>query len=54
MDNMGDDHEGIDCPICRGEISPDFIERIKAAGEAEPGPAKTAEEFKAWLRDIRP
>lgn len=54
MDDMDHDHEGVECPICRGEMSTDFIERIKAAGEAEPGPAKTAEEFLAWLRDIRP
>jgi len=49
---MGHDHEGVDCPVCRGEMSTGFIERIKAAAAAEPGPVMTAEQFKAWLRDI--
>ena len=52
MDNMGHDHEGVDCPICRGEMSTEFIERMKVAGEAEPSPPMTAEQFVAWLRDI--
>lgn len=47
----GCDHEAIDCPICEGRMSPEFIARIKAAAD-QPGPVMTAEEFLSWLREI--
>lgn len=44
----GCDHEDIDCPICAGRMSPEFVERIMAVAD-QPGPSMTGEEFKAWL-----
>jgi hypothetical protein len=45
------DDDGTDepCPICRGEVSPEFVERIKAAA-AQPGQVMTIAEFNVWLR----
>ena len=43
-----DAHEGPDCPICAGRMSPEFIEWMKAAGD-QPGARMTAEQFKEWL-----
>ena len=45
------DDDGADepCPICRGEVSPEFVERIKAAA-AQPGQVMTIDEFNVWLR----
>ena len=43
-------HQEIDCPICRGEMSPVFIERIMAMAD-QAGPVMTREEFLAWLDD---
>ncbi len=43
------DNEGhADCPICRGEMSDEFVERMQTAA-AQPGRSMTAEEFIAWL-----
>lgn len=44
-----DDHgEGQPCAICRGDISNEFVERMKAVA-VRPGRTMTAEEFIAWL-----
>jgi len=40
------------CPICRGEMSPDFVERIKQAGSSPASKPMTKEQFLAWLRDL--
>jgi hypothetical protein len=45
-----DDGDEQDCPICRGEMSPDFIEMIERAGAAKPSRRMTGEEFVEWLR----
>lgn len=47
-ERCGDGHDD-DCPICRGEMSDEFVAMIELAGAAEPGPSMTAEQFKAWL-----
>ena len=44
----GDGRED-DCPICRGEMSDEFVAMIQQAAAAEPGPSMSAEEFLAWL-----
>jgi hypothetical protein len=45
-----DDHDD-SCPICRGEMSDEFVERMQAAA-AQPGRTMTAEEFLAWLDSL--
>ena len=52
-----DDGSGTDepCPICRGEMSAEFIEwlgEVVAASEARPGRTMTAEEATEWLRTL--
>jgi hypothetical protein len=37
-----------DCPICRGEVSDEFIARIEQAA-SQPRRSMTFDEFKAWL-----
>lgn len=56
MDEHGercdDDGTNEPCPICRGEMSPEFIEWLGeavAAAEAQPGKTMTAEEAIEWL-----
>ncbi|MDF0541161.1 hypothetical protein PX699_02320 [Sphingobium sp. H39-3-25] len=51
-ERCGDDGPDGACPICRGEMSPEFIEWLGeavAAAEAQPGKAMTAEEAIEWL-----
>ena len=43
-----DDHS---CPICRGEVSDEFIAMIEQAA-AQPGQVMTFDEAKAWLRSL--
>lgn len=50
-DRCGDDHGAGSCPICRGDVSSDFVERIKAAA-VHLGGCMTIDEFKLWLQDI--
>lgn len=50
-ERCGDGHDD-DCPICRGEMSDEFVAMIEQTAAAEPGPSMTAEEFIARLRDI--
>ena len=51
---MGDAFEGGDgdrpCPICRGEVSDEFIAKVERA-VAQPGQVMTFDEAIAWLRD---
>jgi hypothetical protein len=47
-----EDGSGYYCPICSGNVSPEFIEwldEVVAASEAQPGKVMTADEFNAWL-----
>ena len=44
----GDDHRDGSCPICRGDVSDEFIARIEQAA-SQPGRSMTFDEFKAWL-----
>ena len=46
-----DDGTDEPCPICRGEMSDEFVERMQAAA-AQPGRTMTAEEFFAWLDSL--
>lgn len=46
-----DDHEDIDCPICAGRMSDEFIAMVKAAAD-QPGRVMTAEQFNAWLDQL--
>jgi len=48
VEGQCDDHEDIDCPICAGRMSVEFVEWIKAAAD-QPGDRMTAEQFKARL-----
>ncbi|WP_225008348.1 MULTISPECIES: hypothetical protein [Novosphingobium] len=41
-----DDH---DCPLCRGEMSDEFVEMIKSAASGSEGVTMTFEEFSEWL-----
>lgn len=50
-DGCGNDHGDESCPICRGEMSDEFVERMKAAA-AQPGRAMTVEEASEWLRSL--
>ena len=47
-DGCGDDHGDGECPICRGDVSDEFIARIEQAA-SQPGQIMTFDEFKAWL-----
>lgn len=44
------DDDGADepCPICRGEVSDEFLAWVEQAA-SQPGQAMTADEFTAWL-----
>jgi hypothetical protein len=46
----GDDFHASDgeCPLCRGEASPEFVDWAKMAA-AHPGQRMTSEEAIAWL-----
>lgn len=44
------EHSG-DCPICRGDVSSEFIAMVEDAA-AQAGRAMTAEEAKEWLRRL--
>lgn len=52
---MSDAFEGGDgdrpCPICRGDVSDEFLAMIEQAA-AEPGKVMTFDEAIAWLRDL--
>ena len=39
------------CPICRGEVSDEFIAMVEQA-VAQPGQVMTFDEAIAWLRDL--
>ncbi len=47
-DNHDDYDHDEDCPLCRGEVSPEFVEMVKGAKAV--GPPMSADELKAWLR----
>ena len=47
----GDDHGNETCPICRGDVSSEFVSIIEQAA-AQPGRAMTADEFTAWLDSV--
>lgn len=49
----GDDPHASDgeCPLCRGEASPEFVEWAKMAA-ARPGRRMTAEQAIAWLETL--
>jgi hypothetical protein len=54
-DGCGDDGTDAPCPICRGEMSPEFTEwltEVVAATEAQPGKSMTADEAIEWLRTL--
>lgn len=46
-----DDEADEPCPICRGEMSSEFVERMKAAA-AQPGRRMTAKEAIEWLDSL--
>ena len=50
-DNHDDYDHDEDCPLCRGDVSPEFVEMIKAAAE-QTGEPMTGDEFRAWLRTL--
>ncbi|MFC0687172.1 hypothetical protein [Novosphingobium clariflavum] len=50
-ERCGDGHDDRLCPICRGEMSEDFIEMIEQAGAAEPSRRMSGEEFVEWLHN---
>ena len=47
-ERCGNGHDD-NCPICRGEMSDEFVAMIQQAAAAESGPSMSAEEFLAWL-----
>lgn len=47
-ERCGDDGADDWCPICRNDVSPEFIERMQAAA-AQPGRSMTPDEFTTWL-----
>ena len=47
-DGCGDDHGDEPCPICRGEVSDEFIATTERAA-VQPGRAMTIDQFEAWL-----
>lgn len=47
-ERCGDDGTDEPCPICRNDVSPEFIERMQVAA-AQPGEAMTSDEFTTWL-----
>lgn len=49
-DDLFDD-AGNDCPICRGDISPKFAERMRVAAD-QPGISMTFDEAIAWFRNL--
>ena len=51
-DGRCDEDGNDDCPICRGEMSDEFVAMIQQAAAAQPGRTRTGEEFLTWLRDI--
>lgn len=46
-----EDGDEQDCPVCRREMAPEFIEMMERAGAAEPSLRMTGDEFVEWLRD---
>jgi hypothetical protein len=50
-DGCGDDGTDESCPICRGEVSDEFLALIeRAVAEAEKGSSITAEEAIEWIK----
>jgi len=50
-----EDGSGYDCPICSGNVSPEFIEwldEVVAASEAQPGQVMTFDEAIAFFRNF--
>ncbi|MDB5715992.1 MAG: hypothetical protein JWO15_3389 [Sphingomonadales bacterium] len=47
-----DDPRHGDCPICRGDVSPEFVAMIEAAAD-QPGEVMTADEAILWLRQVK-
>ena len=50
-ERCGGDGTDEPCPICRGEVSDEFIAMIEQAA-AQPGQVMTFDEAKAWLRSL--
>jgi len=49
--SCGGYHGDETCPICRGDVSGEFVSIIEQAA-AQPGRVMTAEEFIAWLDSL--
>jgi hypothetical protein len=46
-----DDPRHDDCPVCRGDVLPEFVTMIEAAAN-QTGEVMTAEEVIDWLRSL--